>query len=400
MDKLKIRYIVALNRVNNEGKTSIGCRLTYMKQRIQFSTGLFVKPENWNRKKQKVLDNIEQSDYQNKQLSLIITKINQAFLLLQIQETSFDVNDIYSQFKGDKLQKDYTILEAYDKHNNMLKGLVGIDLNKVSWSRYVESRRKVKSFIKASYKKPDIKLKSLDIKFIMGLEYYMKTELKLSQATINKSLQRVGKVIKFSIAQNYISTDPFLLFKPKKFRQEVVFLNLEELTTLENHNFSQLRLQQVCDMFVFCCYTGLAFTEMRNLKKNHIVTEFDGQEWIKMKRQKTDKTIAIPLLSKAKDVLCKYGGYNVEELLPVISNQKFNSYLKEIADIVGIGKRLTHHTARKTFASTILLFNNVPMEIVSELLGHSSMAITQEHYGKVVQKKVSEQMLKLNKKLN
>ena len=191
----------------------------------------------------------------NTQLRLTDNKIRQAFLMLQIQETSFDVDDIHSLYKGDKLQKDYTILEAYDKHNNMVKKLIGIDLNKVSWSRNIESRRKVKAFIRAVYKKPDIKLKSLDIKFIMGLEYYMKTELKLSQATINKSLQRVGKVIKFSIAQNYMSRDPFLLFKPKKFRQEVVFLNSEELAILEKHNFSQLRLQQVCDMFIFCCYT-------------------------------------------------------------------------------------------------------------------------------------------------
>jgi site-specific recombinase XerD len=396
MNKSNILLVVSSSRKRKGGKAPLYCRITYLKFRKQFATGLFVNPKYWNSKKQKVLDKTEQSDYQNKQLSLIISKINQAFLLLQIQETSFDVNDIYRQYKGEKLEKDYTILEAYDKHNEMMKKLVEIDLNRVSWSRYIESKRKVKAFIKATYKRPDVKLKSLDIKFIMGLEYYMKTELKLSQATINKSLQRVGKVIKFSIAQNHISTDSFLLFKPKKFRQEVVFLNSEELAILEKHHFSQLRLQQVCDMFIFCCYTGLAYTEMSNLRKSHIATGFDGQEWIKMKRQKTHKMIAIPLLSKAKAVLCKYDGYSADKLLPVISNQKFNSYLKEIADIVGVGKKLTHHTARKTFASTILLFNDVPMEIVSELLGHSSMAITQEHYGKVVKKKVSEQMKRLN----
>lgn len=227
MNKLNILLVISSSRKRKDMHAPLYCRLTYLKVRYQFSTGLFVNPKHWNSKKQKVLDDTEQSDYQNKQLSLIISKINQAFLLLQIQETSFDVNDIYSQYKGEKLEKDYTILEAYDKHNEMVKKLIGIDLNKVSWSRYIESRRKVKAFIKATYKKPDIKLKSLDVKFIMGLEYYMKTELKLSQSTINKSLQRVGKVIKFSIAQNYITTDPFLLFKPKKFRQEVVFLNSE-----------------------------------------------------------------------------------------------------------------------------------------------------------------------------
>jgi len=397
--KINIIFLLYKSKTNKKGECPIRCRITFNKIRKEFSTGVFIKPSLWNSKQQKAEPPNDDNYIINTQLSLTDNKIRQAFLFLQLQGIQFDVNDVYSQFKGEKSQKDYTILEAYDKHNNMLERLVGIDLNKVSWSRYIESKRKVKAFIKATYKKSDIKLKSLDVKFIMGLEYYMKTELKLSQATINKSLQRVGKVIKFSIAQNYISTDPFLLFKPKKFRQEVVFLNSEELAILEKHNFSQLRLQQVCDMFIFCCYTGLAYTEMSNLRNSLIVTEFDGQEWIKMKRQKTDKMIAIPLLSKAKEILMKYRVDDSDKMLPVISNQKFNSYLKEISDVVGIGKRLTHHTARKTFASTVLLYNNVPMEIVSELLGHSSMAITQEHYGKVVKKKVSEEMVKLNGKL-
>ena len=326
--KINIIFLLYKSKTNKKGECPIRCRITFNKIRKEFSTGVFIKPSLWNSKQQKAEPPNDDNYIINTQLSLTDNKIRQAFLFLQLQGIQFDVNDVYSQFKGEKSQKDYTILEAYDKHNNMLKRLVGIDLNKVSWSRYIESRRKVKAFIKATYKRPDIKLKSLDIKFIMGLEYYMKTELKLSQATINKSLQRVGKVIKFSIAQNYIGTDPFLLFKPKKFRQEVVFLNSEELAILEKHNFSQLRLQQVCDMFIFCCYTGLAYTEMSNLRNSLIVTEFDGQEWIKMKRQKTDKMIAIPLLSKAKEILMKYRVDDSDKMLPVISNQKFNSYLK------------------------------------------------------------------------
>ena len=172
----------------------------------------------------------------------------------------------------------------------------------------------------------------------------------------------------------------------------------EELKKLEDQNFEIKRIQVIKDCFVFCCYTGLAFKEMSNLKKEHLVKGHDGMDWIRIKRQKTNKTVSIPILPKAQQIIDKYAS-DSEYVLPVTSNARFNGYLKEIADVVGITKNLTHHIARKTFASTVLLYNDVPMEIVSELLGHSKMAITQQSYGKVVQKKVSEEMKKLNEKL-
>lgn len=180
----------------------------------------------------------------------------------------------------------------------------------------------------------------------------------------------------------------------------LTYLTPEELALLEKHEFTQQRLQQVADMFIFCCYTGLAYNEMAHLKSYHISKGFDGNNWIKMIRQKTQKEISIPLLPKSANIIEKYQKNNENEyLLPVISNQKFNSYLKEIADIIGLNKNLTHHIARKTFATTVLLYNDVPMEVVSELLGHSKITITQEHYARVVQKKVSEHIIRLKDKL-
>ena len=133
---------------------------------------------------------------------------------------------------------------------------------------------------------------------------------------------------------------------------------------------------------------------MAHLKTKNIQIDFDHMNWIQMKREKTQRQISIPILPKAQEIIDKY---LIESncVFPAVSNQKFNAYLKEIATITKIDKRITHHTARKTFASTVLLYNDVPMEIVSELLGHSNMTITQESYGKVVQKKVSEEMQKL-----
>jgi site-specific recombinase XerD len=170
-------------------------------------------------------------------------------------------------------------------HNDKTKKLIGIDFNQLSWSRYVESRRKVALFINKSYKRKDVKLKDLDLKFIKDLEYFFKTELKLRQATVYRSIQRVKKIIQFAIAENYIKKDPFHLYKNKKYKTVIVYLTHEELKRFEKHTFSQVRLQQVKDLFIFCCYTGLTYTEMTTLTTNNIEVGFDGNEWIQMIRK-------------------------------------------------------------------------------------------------------------------
>ncbi len=172
----------------------------------------------------------------------------------------------------------------------------------------------------------------------------------------------------------------------------------EELKKLEEKTFKIKRIQIIKDCFVFCCYTGLAFKEMTNLKKEHLVKGHDGMDWLRIKRQKTNKTVSIPILPKAQRIIDKYES-DSEYVLPVTSNARFNSYLKEIADVVGLTKNLTHHMARRTFARTVLLYNDVSMEIVSELLGHMKLATTQQSYGKIVQKRVGEEMKWLNEKL-
>ena len=395
--KLNIRLFLIRNKVNASGKCPVRCRITYNKQRKEFSTGLFIFPKYWNRKKQKIMDDAEQSEYINTQLSLIINKINQAFLLLQIQENSFAVEDIYALFKGDKLKKEYNTVEYFGVFLERLKRLVGIDIKQATWDKFYYVNQHVKAFIKLKYKRLDYPLKDLKLQFLHDFEYYLKVEKEQAQITINKSIQRFRKPIRIAMAEGYLDRDPFMLHKTIKVKKEVVFLSVDELRKLENYQFSQSRLENVKNMFIFCIYTGLAYAEMERLEIQHIINGFDGIKWIRMDRKKTGKIINIPLLPKALEILKIFK--NEDSLLPVISNQRFNSYLKEIANIVGIDKRLTHHIARKTFASTVLLYNNVPMEIVSELLGHSNMSITQEYYGKVVLKKVSEEMIKLNKKL-
>ena len=260
--------------------------------------------------------------------------------MLQILQNDFDVDDIYRKYKGEDSKEEISILGAYDLHNDKTKKLIGIDFNELSWSRYLESRRKVALFITKFYKRKDVKLKDLDLKFIKDLEYFFKIDLKLKQATVYRSIQRVKKIIQFAVGENYLKKDPFHLYKNKKYKTVIVYLTDEELKRLEKHTFNQIRLQQVKDLFVFCCYTGLAYSEMTTLTTNNIEVGFDGNEWIQMIRKKTNRKISVPVLPKAKEILEKYGNE-----LPKISNQKFNSYLKEISALLSIEKKLTHHIA-------------------------------------------------------
>ena len=398
MKKLNLLFIVSKSRIRKDGKAPLFCRLTYLEKRKQFSTGLFINPKNWNNSLQECEPPNNDNNYINSQLNLIKNQINQVFLYLQINNSEFTVDDIYTKFKGNTPKKEFGVLEVYELFNIRIHKLIGRDLQKVTYKKYIESFVHLKSFIKAYFKANDVKLKDLKLNFLNEYEYFLKTQKGLEQSTINKAIQRFRKVIQFALEQEYIDKNPFIGYKAKRLQKEVIYLSDDELKSLENYDFSQTRLQQVKDLFVFCCYTGLAFKEMSNLKPEHIVKGFDGNKWIKMNREKTSKPLMIPLLPKALDMINKY--QNEEILLPVISNQRFNSYLKEIADIVGLKKNLTHHIARKTFASTVLLFNDVPMEVVSELLGHSKISTTQDYYAKIVNKKLSETMKGLSERLN
>lgn len=393
--KISILFVINQAKTNQKGICPIYCRITINKERKQFSTGNSINPKDWNSKKQ--LAESKQIDYKvlNGQLSIIKQKINNIFFKLQIENVSFEVDNILDSYFQKPSKKEDSVISYLKKDLDKLKRLIGKDLKQSTWNKFNYVYNDVASFIKFSLNKKDIPLNELNLNFLEQFEYYLKTEKNNKQVTLNKAIQRFRKPIKNAISEGYLDKDPFLMYKASRVKKEIIFLTTEELFKLENYSFEQVRLSQVRDLFIFCCYTGLAYNEMINLKTENISIGFDNMEWIQMNREKTSKQIAIPILPKAKSILTKY-----DNTLPKFSNQKVNSYLKEITAIVGINKNITHHIARKTFASTILLYNDVPMEIVSELLGHANMVITQESYGKIVRKKVSEEMKKLNLKLS
>jgi integrase len=398
INTLHTLFLVEKNKTRADGLAPVKCRLTYLEQRKAFRTGLFLNPKKWDSKLQ-VVKPPKENKHINMQLSLIKQNVSQAFLFLQGNSADFSVSDIYNQYAGKKSQKTMTILELFSDHNSKVEKLVGKDYVIATLWKFRQAYELLKSFIKHQYGKSDYPFKDLDLKFVQDYEFYLKTEKNLGLATTNKMIQRFRKILRIALAEGHLHKDPFIMYKVKRPKKEIVFLTADELETLEGHRFKQPRLELVRELFVFCCYTGLAFNEMASLEYDCIQPEFDGLDWIKMTRLKTRRQISIPVLPQAKEIIERQTSVK-DKVFPKITNQKFNSYLKEIAEITGIDKKLTHHIARKTFASTVLLYNDVPMEIVSELLGHSSIVVTQESYGKVIQKKISETMQNLSAKLN
>lgn len=397
-ENFTILFVLKKVRLNNKGLCPINVRITYRGKRKENATGYFVAPKLWDASRQLINSKSSDAINDNAQLELIKQKIKNSYLSLLLEADEFDVNDIYLKYLGKPLKESEFVISYFQKYLDKIYRLIGKDLQLATWKKYNYVNIQIIGFIKWKFKKNDYPLDKVTLQFLIDFEYYLKTEQSQGQSTINKAIQRFRKIIKIAIAEDVLNKDPFILYKAKKVKKDVIFLNTDELRLLEEASISQPRLQLTRDLFVFCCYTGLAYSEMASFEKQNIQIGFDELNWIQMKREKTQRQISIPILPKAQEVINKYSDNN-RAIFPTISNQKFNSYLKEIADIVGIQKRLTHHTARKTFASTVLLFNDVPMEIVSELLGHSNMLITQESYGKVVQKKISEEMKKLKIKM-
>ena len=250
--KLTILFLLRRNRTNIKGLSPLECRITLDKKRKPFATGLFINPDNWNALKQKAFPDTTDHNQINTQLSLIKQQINQAFLLVKVQQDQFDVEDIYLKYKGEDIKTEKTLLEVYTLHNERMKKLIGIEYSKGTHQKFEESKNHVKSFIRHNTHKSNIQLEKLNMKFLNDFDYFLKVEKKLKQVTINKHIERLRKIIKLALAEGFLERDPFLLFKQKQVILQVVYLDTRELKILEEHQFKQVRLQQVADMFIFC----------------------------------------------------------------------------------------------------------------------------------------------------
>jgi site-specific recombinase XerD len=293
------------------------------------------------------------------------------------------------------------LLQIFQEHNDKVNNLIGKDFASGTAERYRTAKMHVENYIKKEFNTSDLPVKEVNHKFISGLEYYLKTERKCGHNSAIKYITNFKKIIRIAFANEWIKKDPFLIWKGTLKIVDREFLSKEEIQLMIEKDLDNVRLDLVKDIFIFCCYTGLAYADVKKLSENDVVIGIDGNRWIKTNRTKTKVRSSIPILPTAEAILEKYVEHpdvNKQRLLPVLSNQKMNAYLKEIADVCGIHKNLTFHLARHTFATTVTLSNGVPIESVSKMLGHKNLHTTQ-HYAKILDRKVSEDMAVLREKM-
>lgn len=384
-----------------KGDAPIRLRITVNGERKEIGTTQYCEPERWNNHAQRAKGTNEKTRTLNAFLDALESKVQHARLQLFETGAVVTADSIARLLKGE-VETPVMLLEVFAEHNARMAALVNTEFAPGTMERYTTSYQHTKSFMQWKYGKEDIAVKDLSFDFVSDYEFWLKSERKCNHNSAIKYISNMRKIVNICLKSGWILKDPFYGFKMTK--REVVreYLTDAELEALVGKSFVIDRLTQVRDIFLFSCYTGLAYSDVFALTPGHISKGVDGNLWIFTRRQKTDTPSRIPLLPQAQEILLKYGHHpkcaQTGKVLPVLTNQKMNSYLKEIADVCGITKTLTYHIARHTFATTITLNNDVPIESVSKMLGHKSIKITQ-HYAKVMDKKVGADMHMLQERI-
>ena len=398
---LNISFLIRKNRSNKLGEAPIYIRFSINNERVEISTGRSINPQNWDSKLSKAITKKKGAGQLNKFLDTLKNSIYDHHTEMVKNGELVSARKLKARFLGIEEDKK-TLIQAFEYHNKQMEELQGITYAIATVKRYITTLDHVKRFLKHQYKLNDIPLTRLKYSFIIDFEHYFKTVRKCNNNTTYKYLKNLRKIINLAIRNEWLDKDPFAKYRTKLIEVKRGFLNKDELLSLENLKLAFPRLSVVRDIFVFSCYTGLAYIDVSNLTKENIRIGIDGNLWILLEREKTKTPSNIPILPQAHDLIKKYADHPAKKteqhIFPSFSNQKLNAYLKELADLASIDKNLTFHIARHTFATTITLANGVPIESISSMLGHKNIRTTQI-YSKVVNEKVSKDMSKLKRKL-
>ena len=394
-------WIYAKRAKNNQAP--LFARITANKKKINISLKRKVDLNRWCPTKQRIKGTGEKAKELNLFLDQEHSRIVQIYQEIRYQGKVISPENIKARyFKED--QNLFSFEDLFIYHNeNMFSKLRG------NTSRlYITSQKYIRLFIQKEYKRKNFYLRDLDYSFIIKFENYLRSvkpqhyQKKLQHNAVMKHIQRLRKMVTLAFHLEWIEKDPFVKFKSYLIQKEREFLTAEDLKRIETIHLESFRLKKVRDIFIFSCYTGISYGDVMQLTKQNIAKGMDGKIWIITKREKNGNQVKLPLLDRAMDILADYefdrGCLINNSLLPLISNQKMNSYLKEVAAICGIEKKITFHLARHTFATTVALSNGVPIETVSKILGHRKLSTTQI-YAKVIERKVSEDMEVLQQKL-
>lgn len=403
---IKQIFYLKSDRSVNRNEYPIYLKLTYKGQSTTLSTGKCISKERWTStyhlraplrvKEEKtcklVLDRIEE------ELELI-------YINLHKSRKQLNVNDIKNYYLGKSIdEKDKDIISIFKVHNKNFKLKVKHgERSKASLQKYERAQSLIENFLNDKMNKKNYQAKNIDSSFVLKLEDYLKHEsiykgkIGIGHNSVVKYFKTFKTVCNYGIKMNLINENPFNCYEGKLKIKEAVFLTKKELERIENKKIDNERLNRVRDIFIFSTYTSYAPIDVHSLTTENLITDSSGCLWLKTNRAKTNIKSNVPVLSPVKRIIDKYAGLYGEKLLPPLSNQKMNAYLKEIADICGINKKLTHYVARHTFATTVTLGNGIAIENVSSMMGHTKLSTTQ-HYAKVLDQNVKNDMEKLNQK--
>ena len=402
---VKLTFWVRPSQKNSQNRVPIYLRIQQDSKRSQYSIGEYIYLSQWDKKAQKVKGNSVEAQGMNSKLDTLkarALKICNELLLSGEPFNAFTVKD--KLVNG--LTKAMTFDELMNEYIEKMKSLKGKSYSQPTIIKYRNTQLRVSQYVKKRYKRNQVLLYELSYEFIDGFETFLKVEFNNSNTTCAKHYQRISRVIRIALNKGYINRFPFGEYKPKIDKTELIYLTYEEVKKIEGKIFSVPRLEMVRKTFLFTCYSGLSFKEMENLTPGNIITSDGEVFWLSMTRQKTKRPYKVVLLPQAhqliKDLQIYKSNIKTGMLLPIISNQKYNSYLKELADQCGIPKTLTSHVGRKTFSIGIALRSSVSIELLSALLGHSSIRVTTDYYAKVTDesmidgvKNLAEQLRKL-----
>jgi site-specific recombinase XerD len=369
-------------------RISVGC------ERTEISTQRKWDPARWNEAAERAAGTKEDAKSLNAYLDTLQARVYEAQRQIIADCEEITITNIRARLDGKKNEKKM-LIEIFRNHNNQLSQLVNKDFAPGTLERYETALNHTTAFIQWKYQKSDIDILDLSFEFVTEMEFWLKTVRNCGHNTSVKYISNLKKIVNICLKNGWLQRDPFTGYKMAK--QEIVreYLSKNEIELVYNKELFTHRLSVVRDIFIFSCFTGLSYADIKKLKRSEIVIGIDGEKWISTQRQKTDSLSRIPLLPIALEIMGKYENnqkcVNEDLVLPILSNQKMNAYLKEIADVVGINKQFTFHCARHTFATTVTLTNGVPIESVSKMLGHRNLKTTQ-HYAKIIDRKVSDDM--------
>lgn len=399
----RIHFWLKKTTKRKNGKFPIYARITVNHKRVDLSMQRSINDSYWSVESGRAMNKMPNSRELNTYLNAVYSRLVECHSQLFQENVIITAKAIKKRYLGIDIEvKTLKELIRFHEKNEFIHLKSGTIKNYGSTEKYLSR------YVKHQHKSDDILLNGIDYGFVSGFERYLtlckpiNEKQSLSNNGRMKHMERLKKIINIGLKYGFLKSNPFAFYKMKYQEYDNAYLNNEELEKIETVPLKGTKLQTVRNVFVFACYTGLSYVEVKNLKTHDIIKGVDGEDWIDVRRKKTNTQVKVPLLEKAKEILYRYEEYpselNKYSLLPVYSNQKINTYIKEIAAKAGIKKRITFHVARHTFATTLTLLNDVPLETVSKLLGHTEISTTQR-YARVVEQKISKDILKLKSKL-